>query len=240
VAAKQPAVIVPLSCVGPLVTIFPGVKSWTVMAASTLVPPSRVMSWPAAQVCAVPGVSRRSVCDCPSVEITLRPLVDVTASATIVRSAARPKVMPCREIDAQPVWSRRAWTQVLAEMVTTLEFTLDPHGAMVHPWVADSACDHAGAWLTSAVACIQLAHVVIGLPLGASPVAVGGSTGSGGSTAAALLDTVDLPDHTLPTKLRRVLPSKDNLHYSPRLISKTNARALVRQARALVDAAERL
>jgi hypothetical protein len=33
--------------------------------------------------------------------------------------------------------------------------------------------------------------------------------------AAALLDTVDLPDHTLPTKRRRVLASKDNVHYSP-------------------------
>jgi len=30
----------------------------------------------------------------------------------------------------------------------------------------------------------------------------------------ALLETVDLPDHTLPTKLRRVLGSKDNVHYS--------------------------
>lgn len=34
-------------------------------------------------------------------------------------------------------------------------------------------------------------------------------------TAAALLDTVDLPDSTLPAKLRRVLASKDNVHYSP-------------------------
>ena len=57
---------------------------------------------------------------------------------------------------------------------------------------------------------------------------------------AALLETVDLPDHTLPIRLRRVLASKDNAHYSPRLISKADARALVRQARALVDAAERL
>ena len=59
-------------------------------------------------------------------------------------------------------------------------------------------------------------------------------------SAAALLETVDLPDHTLATKLRRVLASKDNVHYSPRLISKTDARALVRHARPLVDAAERL
>jgi hypothetical protein len=54
-----------------------------------------------------------------------------------------------------------------------------------------------------------------------------------------LLETVDLPDHTLPTKLRRVLASKDNVHHAPHLISKTDAQALVRQTRALVDAAER-
>jgi hypothetical protein len=60
------------------------------------------------------------------------------------------------------------------------------------------------------------------------------------SHAAALLETVNLPDHTLPAKRRRVLASKDNVHYSPRLISKTDAQALVRQARVLVDAAERL
>src|SRR5659263_494402 len=48
--------------------------------------------------------------------------------------------------------------------------------------------------------------------------------------AAALLETVDLPDTTLATKLRRVLASKDNAHYSPRLISKTDAQGIVRQA----------
>ena len=36
-------------------------------------------------------------------------------------------------------------------------------------------------------------------------------------TAAGLLDTVDLPDHTLPTKPRSILVSKDNVHCSPRL-----------------------
>lgn len=66
------------------------------------------------------------------------------------------------------------------------------------------------------------------------------SRGQDHDSAAALLKTVDLPDHTLATTLRRVPASKDNVHDSPRLISKTDARALVRQARALVDAAERL
>lgn len=56
--------------------------------------------------------------------------------------------------------------------------------------------------------------------------------------AADLLKTVDLPDHTLPAKLRRVLASKDKVPYCPRLVSKTEARALVPQARVLVDAAE--
>ena len=66
------------------------------------------------------------------------------------------------------------------------------------------------------------------------------SRGQDHNQAAALLETVDLTDRTLPAKLRRVLASKDTVHYSPRLISATDASALVRQARSLVDAAERL
>jgi hypothetical protein len=84
------------------------------------------------------------------------------------------------------------------------------------------------------LAAIAATDAICGLRLGRY------SRGQDHDNAAALLDTVDLPDHTLPTKLRRVLASKDNVHYSPRLISKTDARALVRQARVLVDAAERL
>ena len=66
------------------------------------------------------------------------------------------------------------------------------------------------------------------------------SRGQDHNQAAALLETVDLADHTLPTKLRRVLASKDTVRYSPRLMSKSDAQGLVRQARALVEAAERL
>jgi hypothetical protein len=84
------------------------------------------------------------------------------------------------------------------------------------------------------LAAIAATDAICGLQLGRY------SRSQNRDTAAALLDTVDLPDHALATKLRRVLASKDNEHYSPRLISKTDARALVRQARALVDAAERL
>ncbi len=58
--------------------------------------------------------------------------------------------------------------------------------------------------------------------------------------AVALLETVDLPDSTLPAKLRRVLQEKDNAHYSPMLMSKTAAQSLVRAARSLVDAAAAL
>jgi hypothetical protein len=58
--------------------------------------------------------------------------------------------------------------------------------------------------------------------------------------AVALLETVDSIDRTLPTKLSRVLSSKDNAHYSPRLMSLADARSLVRSAEALVEAAERL
>ncbi|HZJ03864.1 MAG TPA: hypothetical protein VFD59_00145 [Nocardioidaceae bacterium] len=84
------------------------------------------------------------------------------------------------------------------------------------------------------LAAIAATDAICGLQLGRY------SRGQDHDPAAALLETVDLPDHTLPTKLRRVLGSKDNVHYSPRLISKTAAQALVRQARVLVDAAERL
>ena len=66
------------------------------------------------------------------------------------------------------------------------------------------------------------------------------SRGQDHTQAVKLLESVDLDDTTLPTKLRRILASKDSVHYSPHLISETDARNLVRQARALVVAAERL
>jgi hypothetical protein len=84
------------------------------------------------------------------------------------------------------------------------------------------------------LAAIAATDAICGLQLGRY------SRGQDHDRAVALLETVDLPDHTLPTELRRVLGSKDNVHYSPRLISKTAPQALVRQARVLVDAAERL
>jgi len=58
--------------------------------------------------------------------------------------------------------------------------------------------------------------------------------------AVALLETVDLPDQALPAKLRRILAAKDNAHYSPELMTKSEARALVNNARKLVDAASTL
>jgi hypothetical protein len=85
----------------------------------------------------------------------------------------------------------------------------------------------------------------LAISLGQQPT-VGGvrlgrcSRGNDRDNAAALLDTVDLADHTVPTKLRRVLASKDDVRYPSRLISKTDARALVRQAHVLVDVTERL
>ena len=56
----------------------------------------------------------------------------------------------------------------------------------------------------------------------------------------AQLEKVSLDDTTLPGKLRRILSSKDSVHYSPHLVTDKDARNLVRQARALVVAAERL
>ena len=59
-------------------------------------------------------------------------------------------------------------------------------------------------------------------------------------SAADLLDTVDLPDKTLPAKLRKVLAAKDLAHYSPRLVAKRDAQAIVKNAATLVHAAEQL
>ena len=58
--------------------------------------------------------------------------------------------------------------------------------------------------------------------------------------AIELLEPVDVGELSLPTKLRPVLAAKDSVHYSPRLIAKSDAQTLVRQAGALVEAAERL
>lgn len=84
------------------------------------------------------------------------------------------------------------------------------------------------------LAAIAAADSICGLRLG------GYSRGQDHAQAVAVLETVDLPDTTLPAKLRRILSAKDLVHYSPNLVSKTDAEALVRQARALVEAAERL
>jgi hypothetical protein len=66
------------------------------------------------------------------------------------------------------------------------------------------------------------------------------SRGQDHAQAVRLLEKVSLDDTTLPAKLRQVLSSKDSVHYSPNLITDKDARNLVRQARALVVAAERL
>ena len=66
------------------------------------------------------------------------------------------------------------------------------------------------------------------------------SRGQDHDSAADLLETVDLPDATLVEKLRKVLAAKDLAHYSARLIAKRDAQSMVKNAAALVHAAERL
>lgn len=66
------------------------------------------------------------------------------------------------------------------------------------------------------------------------------SRGQDHAQAVKLLQKVSLDDTSLPAKLRRVFASKDSVHYSPSLITNSNARTLVEQARSLVLAAERL
>ncbi len=84
------------------------------------------------------------------------------------------------------------------------------------------------------LAAIAAADAICGLKLGRY------SRGQDHDSAADLLESVYVGDRTLPAKLRRVLASKDTVHYSPRLIAKSDARGLVLNAAALVDAAELL
>lgn len=64
------------------------------------------------------------------------------------------------------------------------------------------------------------------------------SRGRDHSRAVALLGDVALRDTTLPTKLRRLLADKDAAHYSASLITAEKAKAMVRQAAALLAEAD--
>ena len=129
-----------------------------------------------------------------------------------------------RVISCTPVEARARREQAKA-FIDVAEMVLSEPALQTNPHVAAAL---------AVLAAIAATDAICGLRLGRY------SRGQDHDNAAALLETVDLPDPTLPTKLRRVLASKDNVHYSPRLISNADAQALVRQARALVDAAERL
>ena len=119
----------------------------------------------------------------------------------------------------------RARRKQAKAFIDVAEMVLSEPAPQTHSHVAAALAVLAAIAATDAICGLRLGHY---------------SRGQDHDNAAALLETVDLPDHTLPTKLRRVLASKDNVRSSPRLISKTDAQALVRQARVLVDAAERL
>lgn len=84
------------------------------------------------------------------------------------------------------------------------------------------------------LAAIAASDAICGLRLGRY------TRGQDHTQAVTLLESVDLPDPSLPAKLRRVLAAKDTAHYSPALMSKTDARNLVRTARSLVDMASTL
>lgn len=98
---------------------------------------------------------------------------------------------------------------------------------------ATKAETHVAAAL-AVLAAIAATDAICGLSLGRY------SRGQDHSSAADLLDTVDLVDPTLPAKLRKVLVAKDLAHYSPQLLGVREARAVVRNAATLVEAAERL
>lgn len=98
---------------------------------------------------------------------------------------------------------------------------------------ATQAETHVAAAL-AVLAAIAATDAICGLSLGRY------SRGQDLDSAADLLDTVHLADTTLPAKLRKVLAAKDLAHYSPHLLAKREAQAMVRNAAALVEAAERL
>jgi hypothetical protein len=64
------------------------------------------------------------------------------------------------------------------------------------------------------------------------------SRGSDHGQAVELLATVSLRDSALPSKLRDLLGSKDEVHYSPRLVTLGRAKTMLREARALLAEAE--
>ena len=83
------------------------------------------------------------------------------------------------------------------------------------------------------LAAIAAADAICGLRLGRW------SRSQNHQDAADLLAEVEL-DPALVTRFRRLLAAKDSVHYSPRLVSRSNATTLVRQARTLVEFAETL
>lgn len=79
---------------------------------------------------------------------------------------------------------------------------------------------------------IAAADAICGLSLGRW------SRGQDHKQAVDLLGEVALRDITLPAKLRRLLADKDTVHYSAALISVDRAKAMVRQATALLAEAD--
>jgi len=110
-----------------------------------------------------------------------------------------------RVISCAPTEARARREQAKA-FIDVAEMVLSEPATQTHSHVAAAL---------AVLAAIAATDAICGLRLGRY------SRSQDHDTAAALLDTVDLPDHTLPTKLRRVLASKDNVHYSPRQVGDT-------------------
>lgn len=95
----------------------------------------------------------------------------------------------------------------------------------------DRRAAHVAAAL-AILAGIAAAEAVCGFTLGKW------SRGQDHQQAVKLLSQVRLKDSTLPAKLLRLLSEKDAAHYSPNLVTVDSARALVRQATALLAEAD--
>ena len=103
--------------------------------------------------------------------------------------------------------------------------------------VLDATSDSTYAHVAAALAVlsgIAATDAICGLRLGRY------SRGQDHQQAVRLLESVDLPERNLPSRLRRLLAAKDRAHYSPQLMTRSDAAALVRPARHIVEVADRI
>jgi hypothetical protein len=99
--------------------------------------------------------------------------------------------------------------------------------------ISDSAHAHVAAAL-AVLAGTAASDAISGLRLGRY------ARGQDHQQAIQLLESVDPIDRNLPGRFRRLLSAKNQAHYSPHLMTASDARALIHLARSIVDVADTL